>query len=114
PVQVVKPARRQELTVIELDHVDTAKREAEALARATAEARKPFRLQEGPLHRALLLRLSPTEHLLVVVMHHIISDDWSMGVLFRDVALLYRAYALGEPSPLKELTVQYADYAVWQ
>ncbi len=81
---------------------------------AQSEARKPFRLDESPLFRALLLRFSPTEHVLVVVMHHIISDDWSMAVLFREVALLYQAFRAGQPSPLGPLPVQYADYAVWQ
>ena len=113
PVQVVDAARRQELTVIDLEHFAPAEREAAALARATAESRAPFRLEDGPLFRTLLLRLSPDEHVFVVVMHHIISDDWSMGVLVREVALLYHAYLAGEPSPLKKLGIQYADYAVW-
>jgi amino acid adenylation domain-containing protein len=114
PMQVVQPARAQELTVVDLEHVEPADREAEAVARAKAEARKPFRLDEGPLYRASLLRFSPTEHVLVVVLHHIISDDWSVAVLFREVAELYHAFKSGRPSPLEPLPIQYADYAVWQ
>ena len=82
--------------------------------RAQEEAGRPFRLEEGPLFRAVLLRLTPEEHVLVLVMHHIISDDWSMGVLFSDVVALYRAFMAGRPSPLPSLPIQYADYAVWQ
>jgi amino acid adenylation domain-containing protein len=114
PVQVIESARPQELTVLELDHVEPAQREIEAVARAQAEARKPFRLDEGSLYRALLLRFSATEHVLVVVLHHIISDDWSVAVLFREVGLLYEAFTTGRPPALAPLSVQYADYAVWQ
>ncbi|MGD0900818.1 MAG: condensation domain-containing protein, partial [Thermoguttaceae bacterium] len=114
PVQVVEAARPQNLAMVDLEHVKPAEREAEARARAAAEARKPFRLDEAPLLRVLLLRFSSTEHVLIVVMHHIISDGWSMGVLFREVALLYEAFRSGRPSPLEPLPVQYADYTVWQ
>ena len=114
PAQVVDAAKQHELPVLDLQHLDPAAREAEAIARATAEVRKPFRLDESPLYRTLLLQLSPTDHVLAVVMHHIISDDWSMGVLFHDVALLYRAFTTGEVSPLAKLPIQYADYTVWQ
>ena len=114
PVQAIEPITPQELTLVDLEHLDPAQREAEAIARATAEIQTPFRLDQAPLFRTLLLRLCPTEHVLVVVLHHIISDDWSMGVLFREVALLYRAFALGQPSPLEPLSTQYADWAAWQ
>src|SRR5262249_55511975 len=88
--------------------------EAEALRRAAAEARRPFDLARGPLLRVTLLRLAPQEHLVVVVIHHIASDGWSIGVLNREVAALYGAYAADRPSPLPELPGQYADYAAWQ
>ncbi len=113
-MQVVEPMTPQKVTLADLEHVDPARRETEAMARATAELRTPFRLDQAPLFRAVLLRLSPAEHLLVVVMHHIISDDWSMGVLVREVASLYRAFTAGQPSPLVNLPIQYAEYAVWQ
>ena len=64
--------------------------------------------------RVRLLRLSATEHLLLLVLHHIVSDGWSQGILVWEVSELYRAYRAGERSPLPELGLQYGDYAVWQ
>ena len=81
---------------------------------AQAEARRPFELAAGPLWRLRLLRLGEQRHVVLLSMHHIISDGWSVGVLVRELAALYRAFAQGQPSPLPELPVQYADYAVWQ
>ncbi|NOK22422.1 amino acid adenylation domain-containing protein, partial [Corallococcus carmarthensis] len=78
------------------------------------EASRPFQLDSGPLARAKLWRLGPTEHVLALTLHHIVSDGWSMGVLVREVAALYEAFSQGRPSPLPPLPVQYADYAVWQ
>jgi non-ribosomal peptide synthetase component F len=81
------------------------------------EVLRPFDLSTGPLMRARLLRLAKLpsdEHLLLLSLHHIVSDGWSMGVLVREVAMLYEAYAVGAESPLKELNLQYGDYAVWQ
>jgi amino acid adenylation domain-containing protein len=89
-------------------------REAQAQRLAVEEARRPFDLARGPLFRAALLRLEPDQHLLVLTVHHIISDAWSLGVLFRELGVLYRAFARGEPSPLPDLPIQYADYAAWQ
>src|SRR5262245_34210001 len=114
PLQVVDPVRLHELSVVDLQHLNRAGREEEAITRAAAEVRKSFRLTEGPLFRVLLLRLGPKDHVLVVVMHHIISDDWSMAVLVREVAQLYGAFQAGRPSPLISLPIQYADYAAWQ
>ena len=114
PMQVVEPAKPQTLTVVDLQHIEPGEREAEAVARGKTEARKPFRLDQSPLFRALLLRFSASEHVLVAVFHHIISDDWSMAILFREVALLYQAFRAGQPLPLEPLPVQYADYAAWQ
>src|SRR6185295_17863208 len=81
---------------------------------AEGEARRPFDLEQGPLLRARLLRLSEEEHVLLVTMHHIVSDGWSMGVLVKEVAALYSAFSTGQAATLEELPVQYADYAVWQ
>src|SRR5262249_4410958 len=78
------------------------------------EAALAFDLSTGPLLRARLLRLAAEEHVLLVTLHHIISDGWSTGVLVREVGALYEAFAQGLPSPLAELPVQYADYAVSQ
>jgi amino acid adenylation domain-containing protein len=78
------------------------------------EARRPFDLQRGPLLRAVLLRSSPERHVLLLTLHHIVSDGWSMGVLVRELGALYAAFLAGRPSPLPELAVQYADFAAWQ
>ena len=78
------------------------------------EAGASFDLEAGPLIRGRLIRLAEDEHVLLVTMHHIVSDGWSMGVLVRELNALYRAFLGGEADPLPELEIQYADYAVWQ
>jgi len=90
--------------------------DAEALVSrlATEEAHRPFDLERGPLFRAFLLRLGPTEHVLVLNFHHIVTDGWSMGVFTRELDALYRAFLEGRPSPLDELPIQMADFACWQ
>ncbi|NMO23696.1 condensation domain-containing protein, partial [Pyxidicoccus fallax] len=75
---------------------------------------RPFDLERGPLLRTALVKVSEQEHVLVLVMHHIVSDGWSMGILVKEVVGLYEAYAQGREAVLPELPVQYADYAVWQ
>ncbi|HKH45887.1 MAG TPA: amino acid adenylation domain-containing protein, partial [Thermoanaerobaculia bacterium] len=114
PVQVIATASRCELPLADLSHLSAAASEAEARALALAEARRSFDLQKGPLLRLLLVRRAATEHLLLVSLHHIVTDGWSMGVLLREVGALYEAFAHGRPSLLPELPVQYADFAVWQ
>ena len=114
PRQVVRPAAPVELPVEDLSGMDEAEREAHALELAALEAATGFDLSEGPLLRARLLRLTADEHVLILTMHHIISDGWSVGVLVGELSALYAAYSRGEESPLPELPVQYADYAVWQ
>ena len=89
-------------------------REHRAAALARAEAARPFDLASGPLLRATLLRLGERDHVLLFTMHHIVSDGWSLGVLVREVAALYGAFAAGQPSPLPDLAIQYADFAQWQ
>jgi amino acid adenylation domain-containing protein len=114
PVQVIGPARPFALPVVDLGAPPGAEREAEALALAGQEARRPFDLAGGPLLRAALLRLGADEHVLLVTLHHIVADGWSLGVLVREVAALYEAFARGRPAPLPELPIQYADFAHWQ
>ncbi|HWS56152.1 MAG TPA: condensation domain-containing protein, partial [Pyrinomonadaceae bacterium] len=114
PVQVISPPRPLRLEVRDLSRLSAGEREAEAHRLAAEEARRPFDLARGPLFRASLVRLSDDEHVLLVTMHHIVSDGWSLGVLIREVSTLYSAYARGEESPLEELPIQYADYAAWQ
>ncbi|WP_433590111.1 non-ribosomal peptide synthase/polyketide synthase [Pseudomonas koreensis] len=87
----------------------------EALRRlAEAEASAPFNLQDDPLIRGRLVRLADDHHVLLLTMHHIVSDGWSMGVLTRELAALYQAFSHGQPDPLPPLALQYTDYAVWQ
>ncbi len=113
-VQVITPSLSLGLPVVDLSDQPESEREAEALRLAAEEAFRPFDLSRGPLVRAILLRLSREDHVLLLTLHHIISDGWSMGVLFRELGALYEAFSQGRPSPLGELPIQYADYAVWQ
>lgn len=89
-------------------------REVEAQRLALDEAEQPFDLAHGPLLRVKLLRLAPQDHILVFNMHHIISDRWSVGVLVRECSTIYRHFVIGQPSPLPELDIQYADFSSWQ
>jgi amino acid adenylation domain-containing protein len=114
PVQVIAPRVTIDLPVEDLCPVPTPRREAEALRRAREESWRPFDLATAPLFRARLYRLAIDDHLLVVTTHHIVSDAWSTGLLVRDTAALYEAFAANKRSPLPELPVQYADYAIWQ
>jgi amino acid adenylation domain-containing protein len=114
PAQIISTTLEMDMPIIDLSHLPDAEREREARRLAAAEARRPFDLSRLPLLRAALLRLSETEHLILLTLHHIISDGWSMSVLIKEVAALYEAYRRGEQSPLPELAVQYGDYAVWQ
>ena len=113
-VQIIAPTAQLRLPVMDLSALPTAQREAEALRLMTEEALRPFDLEHGPLLRVALLKLEAREHILLLTLHHIISDGWSMSVLVREVAALHEAFSQGRPSPLPELPVQYADYALWQ
>ncbi|HJX29310.1 MAG TPA: amino acid adenylation domain-containing protein, partial [Thermoanaerobaculia bacterium] len=116
PVQVIAPADsvRPALEVLDLTAVPEAERQERVRALATEEALRPFDLRQGPLLRLTLLRLAASDHVLLVTMHHIVSDGWSMGVLLREIATLHQAFTQGLDSPLPELPVQYADFAAWQ
>jgi acyl-CoA synthetase (AMP-forming)/AMP-acid ligase II/aryl carrier-like protein len=113
-VQVIAPTLSVPVTVVELCALTTPERESEAQRLADAEARQPFDLEQGPLLRLRLLRMDEQQHLLLVTMHHIIADGWSLGVLAHELAVLYDAFSTSEPSPLPELRIQYADFAHWQ
>jgi amino acid adenylation domain-containing protein len=113
PVQVVGPPAAP-CRWIDLAALPAAAREAEIQRLALDEARRPFDLAGGPLLRLVLLRLGEMRHVLLLTLHHIVSDGWSIGVLVREVAALYPALAAGRPSPLPEPRLQYADYALWQ
>lgn len=115
PVQVIGEPYYVTLEIIDLGRFPELDREEEAQRLTQEEAQRPFNLETGPLLRTSLLRLSAQEHIVLLTMHHVISDGWSMGVLIREVANLYGAFKRGvEESPLTELPIQYADYAAWQ
>ncbi|MCL5996769.1 MAG: amino acid adenylation domain-containing protein [Chloroflexi bacterium] len=113
-MQVIAPRLVLSLPVTNLEQVPEPEREAEALRVADKEARQPFDLARGPLLRAGLLRLSENEHVALFTMHHIVSDGWSMSIFIGEIATLYQAFTAGQPSPLPDLPIQYADFAQWQ
>jgi amino acid adenylation domain-containing protein len=112
--QVIAPAATLNMSLSDLAGLSESERESEASRLAETSARLPFDLEEGPLLRAHLIRLAEAEHLLSLVLHHIISDGWSLSLLVRELTQLYEAFSQGKPSPLADLGFQYADYAVWQ
>jgi amino acid adenylation domain-containing protein len=115
PRQVIHPPDRFSLPYVDLTSWPDESRESELLRLVTAEARRPFDLMHGPLHRFTLIKLAPTDYRLFVTMHHSMMDGVTLyQVFFLELQQLYRACLRGEPSPLPELKVQYADYAVWQ
>ncbi|HST58816.1 MAG TPA: amino acid adenylation domain-containing protein [Longimicrobium sp.] len=114
PVQTIAPFAGFVLPIEDLSELDEADAEAAVTRRASEEAARPFDLAAGPLFRAVLLRIGDADHVLLVTMHHAVSDGWSMNVLVREISALYAAYRDGGESPLPDLPVQYADYAVWQ
>ncbi|HEX5723930.1 MAG TPA: amino acid adenylation domain-containing protein [Longimicrobiaceae bacterium] len=114
PVQVVLPELHVPLPVDDLSSLGEAEREERARGVSDRESRWTFDLAAGPLVRARLLRLAEEEHVLLLTLHHIVADAWSLGVLFRELSALYGAEAAGREAGLPPLPVQYADYAVWQ
>ncbi|MET0395230.1 MAG: non-ribosomal peptide synthase/polyketide synthase, partial [Longimicrobiaceae bacterium] len=114
PVQVVAAHARARLPEIDLRALDAAAREAEARRIAAADAERPFDLARGPLLRTSVVRLGDADFALLLNMHHVVSDGWSMEVLVRELSALYDAFRAGKPSPLAPLPVQYADFAAWQ
>jgi amino acid adenylation domain-containing protein len=113
PRQSIAESLSLETPVIDLSDLPEPDREAEAKRILSSEGRRPFNLSDGPLIRSLLLRLKDNEHILLVTTHHIVTDGWSMGIFHRELMKLYEAFAAEQPSPLSELPIQYADYAVW-
>jgi len=113
PQQVIDEAGEWKLKLIDLS--DTAEKERAAQRIASEDAQRPFALDQEWGMRAQLLRLDDVDHILILTTHHIVSDGWSLGVLFGELQQLYEAYSCGEHhSPLPELAVQYADFSVWQ
>jgi amino acid adenylation domain-containing protein len=114
PLAVVLPELPLALPLVDLSGLPAERRESEALRLAAGDARRPFDLARGPLLRTALVRLGGEDHLLLAALHHIAGDGWSLDVLLRELLALHDAFAAGEPSPLAEPPVQYADFAAWQ
>ncbi|MEU4776731.1 amino acid adenylation domain-containing protein [Micromonospora sp. NPDC023633] len=112
PVQVIEAPRPVEIPVVSLAGVPDG--ESEAVRLAMAEARVPFDLESGPLLRIKLIELAADDHVLLITLHHIVTDQWSLGVMFREIATLYAAARDGAPATLPALAVQYPDFAAWQ
>ena len=114
PVQVIQPGADFPLPVTDLSALRREEREAEAGLLATNEAGAPFDLARDPLLRGRLVRMTDHEHVLLLALHHVASDAWSLGVLQRELSALYHGFATGKPVQLPELPIQYADFSVWQ
>jgi amino acid adenylation domain-containing protein/non-ribosomal peptide synthase protein (TIGR01720 family) len=114
PVQIIRSTMVLPLIFSDFSNFTKNQQDAETRRILVNEARHSFNLQAGPLIRFHVVKLSEKEHLALCNMHHIISDGWSMGIFFQELVVLYDAFSKGYPSPLPELTLQYADYADWQ
>jgi amino acid adenylation domain-containing protein len=114
PVQVIKPAVEFGVKTIDLRALAPLEREPELRRLTREETARPFDLTRDLMLRATLFRLTPTEHVLLLTMHHIASDAWSIGVLYQELSVLYQGFSKGKPGGLADLAIQYADFAVWQ
>ena len=114
PVQVIAPTLELDIALRDLTDCPEEARLLEAARLAEAEALIPFDLAKGPLVRATLVKIADDDHLLLLTMHHIVSDAWSAGIFFQEFGELYNAALANRPSPLPDLPIQYADYAAWQ
>jgi len=114
PRQIIQPPQRDNLIVVDLSQFSEQERANQTKRWIAEEARRPFDLGTGPLLRVTLLKQEEQQHVLLMTVHHIVFDGWSLGVLVQEVAALYNAFHSGQLSQLPELTIQYADFAHWQ
>ncbi|MEM8778036.1 MAG: amino acid adenylation domain-containing protein [Cyanobacteria bacterium P01_G01_bin.49] len=114
PVQVIDSTLALSFPVLNLAHLSEAEQETEVLRLATQEAQKPFDLAKDPLLRVTLLQLNPTDRVVLLTLHHIIADGWSMEILIRELTRLYEAFSKDHPPSLPALPIQYTDFAAWQ
>jgi amino acid adenylation domain-containing protein len=117
PVQAIREPRPDtvlDLPLIDLSALPVIARQKERENRISEEAHRPFDLAHGPVLRGALLRTGAREHVALLTMHHIVSDEWSHNILIRELGQLYDAFQAGQPSPLGELPVQFGDFAAWQ
>lgn len=113
PVQVITSFSPSKLEIVQLTHLDTDARQTAVKKLVNEAAQRPFDLTRGPLFRARLLRLSDEEHVLMLTLHHIVGDGWSLSILLRELNDLYCAFCDGKQPSLPRLPLQYADYAIW-
>ncbi len=114
PIQLIREEVELDFSIWDVTALGEKEREREAHEIARQEARRPFDLQRGPVWRVAVGRIAPDDQVLVLTIHHIASDAWLMGLLLKEFAALYEAYAEGRAPRLPEMRIQYADYAVWQ
>ncbi|MEH2268243.1 MAG: amino acid adenylation domain-containing protein [Nostoc sp.] len=114
PVQVIASSLKLTLPVVDLQELPERERETQVLQLVNNEVQQPFDLEQGSLLRFSLVQLGENEYVLLLSVHHVVFDGWSEGVLWRELTALYTAFSTGKPSPLPELPIQYADFAVWQ
>ena len=114
PLQEIKEHLTLPLSVIDFPEAPESEKESQIRSRAVEEGNNPFDLSRGPLLRVTIMKLGQKHHILIVVMHHIISDGWSSRIFFHELSELYKAFSQGKPSPLTELPIQYADFTLWQ
>ncbi|WP_322692478.1 condensation domain-containing protein [Nostoc sp. DedSLP03] len=114
PMQVIHPEASMNMEVVDLQHLEESEQELVVEQQIQQLAMTPFDLESPPLIRCSLLRLSNSDYVFCIDMHHIVSDGWSLGVLVRELSALYKAFCAGESSPLPNLEIQYADFALWQ
>ncbi|GIJ64867.1 non-ribosomal peptide synthetase [Virgisporangium aurantiacum] len=114
PRQVIAAPQPVPLNMTDLGHLPESDAAARAHQQVTDEISGPVSLHAGPLFRAAVVRLGPQKHVVALVMHHIVCDEWSVRTVERELALLYAAFSAGRPSPLPPLEIQYADFAIWQ
>lgn len=114
PLQIISPARRIQLPVVDLSALDKDEQDKQVRELTVRESGVPFNLSQGPLMRTTLLRLGSETHVVLFTIHHVVFDGWSMGLLVQEIATLLKSYSEGNPSILPELDIQYADFAYWQ
>ncbi len=114
PVQVVFPLEMVTLTKIDLTDGDPDGRMKRAVRACEEECRRPLDLLAGPVLRLTLYSMSPTEHVLLMTVHHIVFDGWSLGIFLKELVSLYTAFSEGRPSPLPDLAIRHSDFAVSQ
>ncbi len=114
PIQIIAATLALRITVTDLQSIPAYQQEEEMDRLCAKEATQSFELKKGPLIRVGLLRMQDQHHVLMLTLHHIISDGWSVGLIMEELQQIYSAFIVGQPSPLPELRIQYSDYVIWQ